>query len=198
MLEVRNYKKAELVEMLGTRNNQGIGRKLDSYNVEYTTKGRGNSIEFIITKLNDPFKVYCITELGLDARTAFDKLLLFLFYFLNDDEFSWLPNETIETRLEADFGSVRPSRQTIKGWKDKLRAKDIIAETGDFTYYFAYKGSQIMTDKSTYCEAWREYFWAKQDGVDYRTAINKMIARYGGVAKKQAISGSQWSSISMN
>lgn len=122
MLEVRNYRKAELVEMLGTRDNEGLKRKLKGYEVEFTTKGRGENIEFSITKLNAPFKVYCITELGLSATTAFDKLLLFLYYFLNDEEFSWLPDETIEARLEADFGSKRPSRQTIGGWKKKLSA----------------------------------------------------------------------------
>ena len=70
MLEVRNYRKAELVEMLGTRDNEGLKRKLKGYEVEFTTKGRGENIEFSITKLNAPFKVYCITELGLSATTV--------------------------------------------------------------------------------------------------------------------------------
>lgn len=187
MLEVRNYRKAELVEMLGTRDNEGLKRKLKGYEVEFTTKGRGENIEFSITKLNAPFKVYCITELGLSATTAFDKLLLFLYYFLNDEEFSWLPDETIEARLEVDFGSKRPSRQTIGGWKKKLSANYVLAETSDFTYYFALHKTQILTDKATYCKAWREYFEAKQEGLTYEDAISMMICNYGGVARKQAV-----------
>ncbi len=65
MLEEREYEKAEIAEILHTRDNQGIKRKLNNYGIEYSCSGRGNSLQVHITKIPSmfQFKVFCITEL---------------------------------------------------------------------------------------------------------------------------------------
>ena len=42
-------------------------------------------------------------------------------------------------------------------------------------------------EHAEYSQAWKEYWDAKSEGIDYYTAICDMIANYGGVARKQLI-----------
>ena len=88
MIEFREYGKAELASILGTRDRQGLVRKLDSWGILHDEpRGRGEYMTVNITGITDPFKVYALTELGVSPQTDFTKLRNFLYYFLNDEEF---------------------------------------------------------------------------------------------------------------
>ena len=188
MLEERAYSKEELAESLGTSDTQGMKRKLETHKIDFTTTGRGKSLIFNLVKIQDPFRVLCITDLGFAPNTDFKKLRNFMYYFMNDDDFRWLPDEVLEVRMREMGEDKGVSRQTIGKWKAKLSAMDIVNPSGEYTYYFAYAHRQILTDKETYCKAWREYFAAKEEGMPYEEAISSMIFTYGGVARKQSIS----------
>ena len=48
MLELRKYPKAELSALFGTRDTQGLKRKLERYGIVYEEAGRGNTMTFDI------------------------------------------------------------------------------------------------------------------------------------------------------
>lgn len=187
MLEVgRSYTKPELSAIFGTRNKQGLERKMKRYGIEYVASGRGERTIYKIQKMNDPFKVYAITELDCDANTDFRKLRIFYWYYFNDEIFMAMPDEVKETMLRLDDKTI--SRQTITNYTQRLVDKNMIERnSNDFIYYFAHKDTQRLVDRSEYSKAWKEYWEAKRNGADYFDAIYGMIDKYGGVARKQAI-----------
>ena len=77
MLELRTYTYKEMSAMFGTRDAQGIKRRLDRYGIEYTVAGSGGSAKFSINAIPDPFKVFCIIDLNFAPQTDFGKLLYF-------------------------------------------------------------------------------------------------------------------------
>ena len=186
MLELRDYSKAELVEIFGTEDAQGLKRKLQRYGIKFQTTGRGQNLTFTITETADPFKVFCIDELGYDGRTDFVKLRNFMYCFLNDDEFRAMPDEVKEQRMKE---SGKPMcRQTIAGYIAKLDAQNLIdRNSGEYIYYFAYKDTQRIATRQEYSEAWKEYWEAKAAGANSMEAIGFMRFLHGGVARKQAI-----------
>ena len=186
MLELRDYSKTELVEIFGTEDTQGLKRKLQRYGIKFQTTGRGRTLTFTITETADPFKVFCIDELGYDGRTDFVKLRNFLYCFLNDDEFRAMPDEVKEQRMK-EFGKPM-CRQTIAGYIAKLDAQNLIdRNSGEYIYYFAYKDTQRIATRQEYSEAWKEYWEAKAAGANSMEAIGFMRFLHGGVARKQAI-----------
>lgn len=186
MLELRDYSKAELVEIFGTEDTQGLKRKLQRYGIKFQTTGRGRTLTFTITETADPFKVFCIDELGYDGRTDFVKLRNFLYCFLNDDEFRAMPDEVKEHRMKEEGKPM--CRQTIAGYIAKLDAQNLIdRNSGEYIYYFAYKDTQRIATRQEYSEAWKEYWEAKAGGANSMEAIGFMRFLHGGVARKQAI-----------
>lgn len=188
MLEVgKAYPKPELSLIFGTKAKQGLDRKLERYGITFSVKGRGEQAVYEIQTILDPFKVFAITELGFDANTDFRKLRNFYFYFFNDEEFMAMPDEVKEARMRKEGKDI--SRQTIAGYIAKLVAKDLVycCPINNFIYYFAYRGEQRIVERAEYSRAWREYWQNKDDGMEYYEAIGKMIANYGGVARKQPI-----------
>ena len=186
MLELRVYSKAELVEIFGTEDTQGLKRKMQRYGIEFQTAGRGSTLTFNIIKTEDPFKVFCIDELGYDGRTDFRKLRDFLYCFINDDEFRAMPDEVKAHRM-AEAGKPM-CRQTIANYIAKLDKMNLInRNTGDFIYYFAYKDTQRIATHAEYVEAWKQYWMDKGNGADSMEAIWNMRFNHGGVARKQAI-----------
>lgn len=186
MLELKTYPKAELVAMFGTRDTQGLKRKLERYGAVVDVSGWGNDATFIIREIRKPFKLFCITELGIDARTDFQKLKFFYYYFFNDETFMAMPDEVKEHCMDG-FGR-HVSRQTIAQYTQKLTDRDLIwRNTSRFIYYFAYKDIQRIVERAEYSQAWQEYWQNKENGMDSFEAIMAMRAKYGGVARKQAI-----------
>lgn len=185
MLELRTYNIDEINAILGTTNRQGIQRKLNRYGVEYSVSGWGTKTKFEIKNIEDEFKLFCILDLGMSANTDFNKFLYFLYYFLNDEDFRWLPDEILEIKMNER--EIHISRQTIANYKRVLSRLNLFAKVGDYVYYFARRNNQIITDETIYKKAWREYWENKNNGIDSQEAICIMCAKYGGVAKKQAI-----------
>lgn len=186
MLEVRKYKKPELTEMLGTKSVDNLKKKLDRYSVEYDVSGRGEKAIFDIKVINDPFKVFCITELGFDANTNFKRLAYFLYCYFNDEEFMAMPNEVKANRLDRERKYI--SRQTIAVYTTRLEKKELIyRDTDKFIYYFALGKEQIITNKKEYCQAWKLYWECIEEEAESWMAMNIVRRTYGGCPRKQAI-----------
>ncbi len=180
------YSKPELTQMLGTRSKQGIDRKLDRYGVVYEVCGRGERAVYTVKGMADPFKVFAITELGYDANTDFTKLRNFYYHFFEDEEFRAMPDEVKEVRMRKMGHDV--SRQTIATYTRKLEDNELISRnTRDFIYYFAYKQTQRICDRSEYVQAWFEYWDDIESGLNCYDAIANMMTDHGGVARKQPI-----------
>ena len=75
VIELREYTIQEMSAILNTKGKQAIERKLERYDVEFTTSGRGDGVVFEIKALHDRFKVFCITELNMSAQYDFEKFL---------------------------------------------------------------------------------------------------------------------------
>lgn len=186
MLELRSYTKPEMSALLGTRNMEGLKRKLRGYGIEFECQGRGEYAVFTIKDLGNPFKIYCITELDFDGRTDFHKLRNFYYYFFNDIEFRAMPDEVKENRMRSVHKDI--SRQTIATYTRKLYLKNFIdTNTSNFIYYFAYEDTQRIVEKEEYCTAWREYWEDIENGFSSFEAICNMRYKYNGVARKQSI-----------
>lgn len=146
MLECKTYTYAEFSALFNTRDNQGIKRRLDRWGIKYSTAGRGTGLKYTIEDISDPFVPFCILDLGFAPQTFFDKLNLFLYYFLNDKEFAGLPCEMMERRIENDGYTL--SRQTIEKYLRQLDHQDLILRaSGNYHYYFARRGRLIDTTK---------------------------------------------------
>lgn len=185
MLELRTYTIDDINVILGTTNRQGVQRKLNRCGVKYSVSGCGTNTKFEIKSIDNEFKLFCMLGLGMSANTDFHKFLYFMYYFLNDEDFCWLPDETLEIKMDERNAHI--SRQTIANYKRQLENKNLFCRVGEYVYYFARGQTQIMTDKETYSRAWREYWENKDSGMDSQEAICIMCANYGGVARKQAI-----------
>ena len=186
MLEIRRYTKPELTAMLGTKSVANIKKKLERYNVEFDDFGRGEKAIFDIKAINDPLKVFCITELGFDANTDFRKLAYFTYCYFNDEEFMAMPDEVKSTRLDRD--GKYASRQTIATYTRRFERNDLIyRNTDNYIYYFAYGKHQNITDKKTYCKAWKLYWDSIRDEATPSEAMWNVRYEFGGSPRKQAI-----------
>ena len=74
MLEAKEYSSVELFEILGTNNKQSTDRKLNNYQIQYTSSGSGSKLAYQIHGIPDPFKVYCVFHLGINPRADFIKI----------------------------------------------------------------------------------------------------------------------------
>ena len=186
MLEIRPYPYAELSQMMGTHDPEGIRRRLERWGVAFTEDGRKPQITYNIEKISDPFKVYCMLDLNYAPQTNFTKLAYFFYYFLNDDDFQRLPDERLEVLMRERDHPV--SRQTIANYFRRLEDIDLISRNGgDYHYYFARKANLREATREEYSRAWREYWQAKAEGCPSREAISTMCYQHGGIARKQAI-----------
>jgi hypothetical protein len=187
MLEIgQTYPKPELSRTFGTRDKQGLDRKLTRYGIAFDVCGRGDSSTYTITAITDPFKVFAITELGFDGGTDFTKLRNFYYHFFEDEIFMAMPDEVKEVRMREMGQPV--SRQTIANYTQRLEANNLInRHTNNFIYYFAYKQEQRIVDRSEYLQAWFEYWDDIASGLNSFDAIANMRTDHGGVARKQPI-----------
>lgn len=180
------YAKPEMTRIFGTKDKQGLDRKLNRYGISYEVCGRGEGAVYKIKSMTDPFKVFAITELGFDANTDFSKLRNFYYHFFEDEVFMAMPDEVKEVRMRKMGQDV--SRQTIATYTRRLEANDLInRNTKNFIYYFAYKQEQRMCDHAEYVQAWYEYWDDIDSGLNSYDAIANMRTDHGGVARKQPI-----------
>lgn len=186
MLEIKDYTKPEMTAMFGTRDLQGLRRKMERYGIIFDVNGRGENAVFTIKEVPDPFKIYCLTELGFDGRTDFHKLAYFLYYYFNDIEFMTMPDEVKEVLIAKYDAPI--TRQTIATYTAKLVQHNLIdRNTKNYIYYFAFKQTQRIVEKEEYLKAWHEHWARRKEGMDNYSSIMTMFEDYGGVARKQAI-----------
>ena len=175
-------------QMLGVKDNQGAQRKLSRYGVRFFVNGWGKNASFNITAIDDPFKVYCILEMGFDANCDFKKLRNYLFFLLGEDEYCWLPDEPMEKHMRSKGFYL--SRQTITKYREHLERLNYI-HGGDFIYYRVYRDDRDrqcyqQVEKEEYNKAWRVYWDIRNDGADSELAFACMYSAFGGVPRKQA------------
>ena len=124
MLKAKKYAIAELSAILGSAGKQAIDRKLDRYGIEYSSSGWADNRVYEIKHIPDPFKVYCITKLGMPAPADFEKIRNFYYYFFCDEGFADLPLIEMAEYMEAE--GVPASRQFITKWLEYLKEIDYI------------------------------------------------------------------------
>lgn len=105
-------------QMLGVKDNQGAQRKLSRYGVRFFVNGWGKNASFNITAIDDPFKVYCILEMGFDANCDFKKLRNYLFFLLGEDEYAGFLMSRWKSicGVRASTSPVKPSPNTVSIW----------------------------------------------------------------------------------
>lgn len=183
MLEIRDYSIAELRTILGTKDKQGIDRKLTGYGVEFTSAGWADNRIYSIKAIPDPFKMYAITQLGIPAQADFTKIRNLYFYFFCVDGFAEWPLVEMEAILEEDGQKI--SSKTISKWLKYLEYLDYVKFSQcDYTYYAIYKatnGTKLYKEisKDTYLEGWRIYFDSR-DEEGCGCAYIKMTNHIGG------------------
>ncbi len=189
MLKVGTYSIVELKQILGTKDKQGIDRKLDRYGVEYTSKGWADKREYTISKIADPFKLYCVVELGIPAQADFEKIRNLYYYFFCVEGFTDLPLVEMAKVMEAE--GVKIARQTITKWIDYLRRLDYINFTKSDCAYYAIsrkQGKRICKEitRQEYNNAWCIYFDCR-DVEGCASAYEKMYNSIGGNPYKKPI-----------
>ena len=183
MLEVRDYSIVELRELLGTKDKQGIDRKLTGYGVEFTSSGWADNRIYTITAISTPFKLYAITKLGIPAQADFTKIQNLYFYFFCVDGFAEWPMVEMEAILEEDGKKI--SSKTISKWLKYLEHLDYVKFSQcEFTYYAIYKttdGTQLYREisREKYLEGWRIYFDSR-DEEGCESAYIKLRNHIGG------------------
>ena len=184
MLELRTYTKDEITGILDTIDRQGVKRKLDGYGVEYTIEGWKN-YTLTITAINDPFRLFCITTLGIPAQADFDKLKILYYHLFCCPEFATLPYEVMASKLREEGETDPPSSKTIGKWVAYLGKIDFFAfDKEDCIYYAIQKGKDGMRiceeiSKEKYCAGWHIYWEYKAvEGTDL--AYYRMFNYVGG------------------
>ena len=189
MIELKTYTKAELAEILHTTARQGITRKLDRYSITYTCDGDGDDLRITIKAIPDPFKVFCITELGIPAQADFTKLRNLFYYLFCCEGFAGLPLIQMAERMDEDGRHL--SRETIGKWLNYLQGIDYVAfDKTDCIYYAispATDGRKLHREisKGQYNTGWKIYFEKKPEEGSHG-AYAKMYSYIGGHPYKKA------------
>lgn len=186
MLEEKTYTRAEMAHILGTNSKSGMKNKLLTCGIHGHFDGRGDEMTITIPSIPDPFKFFCIYDLGVDPHTDFLKLRELYFYYFCDIEFRAMPDEVKEHRMKGWGHSL--TRQSIRKYEKYLEDNNLVGDTFEYIYYFANEDHQRICDEEEYKEAWREYWNSMEENFHYSLGcILMMKDKYGGVAKKQAI-----------
>lgn len=189
MLELKKYSFAELSKLLGTNNTQSTNRKLQNWGIIYSREGNGQKSIYTLMKFENPFKVFCLSELGFAPQTDFIKFRNFMYYFLADDDFMNLPNSIKANRMSENGYII--SRQTVVHYLEKLQhLKYIEWSNGECRYYIINKYEEMTyaeeIDREKYCEGWRIY-WNVREEEGYIVAYAKMRDHLGGHPYKQPV-----------
>ena len=190
MIKVGNYSLVELKSILGVSDKQGIDRKLTRYGVEFTSTGWGNSREYHIINIPDPFRVYCVFDLGIPAQADFPKIRNLYYYFFCVEGFTDLP--LIEMAKVMEDEGVPASRQFVSKWIEYLRHLDFINFTSTECDYYAIskdeEGNRVCKtiSRTDYRNAWSIYF-ERRDVEGCGTAYARMYNTIGGHPYKKPI-----------
>ena len=189
-LEKRVYSRSELVDLFKTTRLDAIQAKIKRAGYIFSSSGRGDGYTLEIQELPavDLFKKFCIDTLGYDQRTDFQKLKVFLYYFLADDEFMTLQYKEMSEVLEEQTG-IRISSDTISNYYDRLKTRGWADHFyGEYVYYIydnETKQNRYIT-REEYRAIYRE-FWAtvRANKGDFSYATAKIKSKYGNKPKKR-------------
>ena len=190
MLETRLYPFAEIAAYLHANNSRGVRNKLTRYKVAFIECGghADQSKTYTITAISDPFKLFCVFDLGVSPQTDFSKLRDFSVYLLTDNDFNWRPMEMMEAYLRRRFTNGA-SRQTISNYLRIFTDRDLIAVNGEYVYYKVFDDHGIqkheIIEKADYSAAWAVYWESRNSGADSAAAYSTMYHWLGGVPRKQ-------------
>lgn len=189
MLEKRKYTRQELIDLFKTSRLDAIKNKIRRAGYLFTDTGRGNSYTLEITDLPqaDQFKQYCIEVLGFDPRTDFQKLKIFLFFFLENEEFMTLQYKEMEQIIQDHGGSV--SASTISNYFKQLSAIGWASQDPFEYVYFLHDGSSGKTkyiSREEYCSINKE-FWQliKNEKLSWSEAYSSIKQKYGNKPRKR-------------
>ena len=201
MLEIREYKIAELRDIFETRDRQGIRRKLTRYGCKFEETGRGEGVVFNILSAPDEFKVFCITEMNVPAQADFRRMKMFYYAFFEDEDFMNMPDVDKEKYMSDEYEAV--SRQTIRNWIRYLeRANLIYRDKFECNYYAINKrsnGDRVVTEisRETYKEGW-DVYWKNNKPEESDFAFLAAMEVWGGAVcrtPKNLINGIEWNKI---
>jgi len=122
-LEERIYTHDEMAEIFGTSDNSGIKDKLDRRQIKYDFRGRGKSATFTITKIPNPFAIFCELTFGFDMQCDFTKIRNLYYFCFNDEEFFAMPDEFKEERMKEEGKKV--ARQSIAKYLSKRKTAGV-------------------------------------------------------------------------
>lgn len=185
MLDMRTYNRKELIELFKTDRLDSIKSKLNRQGYTYTTSGRGQALILTITGLPPRFKTFCIEQLEFAPQTDFERLKVFLYHFLFDDDYKQLPIVTMARLLENEFYI---SYQTLSNWIDKLEKKNIIHRSMAEFNYFAFGKDESGNDmtipitEKLYKDAWSAYWKGNENS--YCEALACMNSVVKGTPQK--------------
>lgn len=194
ILEMREYKREELLTMFNTTRLDAIKHKIQRAGYNYTESGRGKSYTMTVTAEPPPLQVfseYCQKELHFAPQTDYEKLSEFLYYFLTIPNFPSLQyNEMIES-LEAH--GVFISRPTLKKYCDVLLDADFYSYSYNDYVYSVFdvelQHNRYITEEE-YTSFWREYFKitadAEPESKQYTMYRLCEARNYGKPPKKRA------------
>ena len=190
MLKIGSYPFSELKEILGTKDKQATDRKLTRYGVEYSSTGWADNRTYTITRIPDPFRLYCVLVLGTPAQADFDKIRNLYYYFFCVEGFTDLP--LIEMAKVMEDEGVPASRQFVSKWIEYLRHLDYINFTKSECDYYAISrdehGNRVCKDitRADYNQAWAIYYeWKLTEGCGL--AYARMYNTIGGHPYKKPI-----------
>ena len=126
MFKERKYTIAEMREITGTQDREGIRKRLKNYAIEFDESGWGKTVVFDIKNIPDKLKVFFVIDLKVPAQTDFTKLKYFLYYFFCDETFAQIPDEAKEEKLRGDGKDI--SRQTIAKYIERLGKLNLISK----------------------------------------------------------------------
>ena len=190
MLRITTYTREDLMDIFNTTRIDSIKRSLDRLGYKYQTAGRGNNYTLTITETPDPFKMFCINELGVSAQSDFTILRTFFYYFFCDEEFQSLPVGEMERILIEEGKPI--TRKTLSKWIKYLENKDIIHfDSSECIYYttLMIDGKKYIEEitKEEYSNAWKKYWGVRNNGGDWNTAFNAMCKVNGGTVFKKPV-----------
>ena len=182
MLEIRAYSIGELREVLGTKDKQGIDRKLSGYGIQFDSTGWGENRVYSIESIPEPFKMYAITKLGIPAQADFMKIRNLYYYFFCVDGFAEMPQLEMEAILEED--GYKMSYKVISKWLKYLEHLDYVSfSRSEFIYYAIRKENGVKVyqeiSKELYLAGWHLYFDEKHT-VGTEMAYFNMRVLVGG------------------
>lgn len=190
MLQLRTYSFSELKEVLGTKDKQATDRKLTRYGVEYSSTGWADNREYTITRIPDPFRLYCVLVLGTPPQADFEKIRNLYYYFFCVEGFTDLP--LIEMAKVMEKEGVPASRQFVSKWIEYLRHLDYINFTQSECEYYAISRDEQdnrickSISRTDYLHAWAIYFeWRDIEGCVL--AYARMYNSIGGHPYKKPI-----------